>query len=146
MKRRVIVMLSLLMGLLAPLATCGASAEEVAAPDAQEIHALVQEQLEAFANDDAEKAFDLTTDSAREQLGSADDFLLMIKTEYPAIYRHRRALFSVAESVAGNTFQIVRLTDGENNVWLAIYQVERESNGRWKIDGCILVATSSVSI
>jgi hypothetical protein len=146
MKRRVFLMLSLLMGLMAPWAISGATAEEVSAADARAIHAVIQAQLDAFATDDAGRAFDLTTTSAREQLGNADDFLQLIKTEYPAIYRHRRALFSAAEKVAGQTFQIVRLTDGDNVVWLAIYQLQREADGSWKIDGCTLVATTSVSV
>jgi hypothetical protein len=38
------------------------------------------------------------------------------------------------------------LTDRENIVWIAIYEMEQEADGSWKIDGCSLFETTSVSI
>lgn len=146
MKRLVLVALSLLTGLAASWGMSAAAAEAINSADAQEIRAVVQSQLDAFAADDAEKAFALSTSSTREQLGNPESFLRLIKEQYTPIYRHRFAIFSMPEIIDGNTLQIVRLTDSDNLVWLAIYRVQQEVDGSWKIDGCKLLETTSISI
>jgi hypothetical protein len=82
----------------------------------------------------------------RSLIGTPDRFLQLIKDQYPPVYRNRRALFSPPERIDGHTVVIVRLTDSENMVWLAIYELLREPDGAWKIDGCDLVETAIVSI
>ncbi|MDB5762369.1 MAG: hypothetical protein JWQ21_1364 [Herminiimonas sp.] len=145
MKRRALIIFNLLLGLLAPWAIGDAIAEEMNPVDAQAIHFVIQSQLDAFAEDDAAKAFGFATSSTRILIGSADDFLRLIKNEYPVIYRNRLALFAVPELVDGQALQIVRLTDSDNFVWVAIYSMQQESDGTWKIDGCKLIETASVS-
>ena len=145
MKWRLFAMILLLAGLSGPPTIYGASVE-ITGQDAQAIHAVVQSQFDAFAEDDAAKAFALSTDSTRNLLGSADKFLRMIKYDYPPIYRHRRAIFLPPYMVDGAALQIVRLTDRENNVWVAIYRMAVDQDGKWKIDGCSLLETTSVSV
>jgi hypothetical protein len=145
MKWRLFAMILLLAGLIGSPTVHGATME-ITGQDAQAIHAVVQSQLDAFAEDDAAKAFALSTVSTRTLLGSADNFLRMIKYEYPPIYRHRRAIFLPPHMVDGAALQIVRLTDRENNVWVAIYRMAVEPDGKWKIDGCSLLETTSVSV
>jgi len=146
MKHRMIIMWRLLMGLMLLCLISGAIAEEISVSDTEAIRFVVQSQLDAFAEDDAAKAFALTTSSTRSHLGTPDNFLDLVKKKYPAIYRHRRALFSMPEMVDGQAFQAVRLTDNDNFVWLAIYQMQKEFDGNWKIEDCRLLATASISI
>lgn len=113
--------------------------------DAVAIHKVVQSQLDALANDDAAGAFELTSPAKRTQIGSADNFLRMIKEEYPPIYRPQRAIFSTPQVVHGHPIQIVRLTDGYSHVWVAIFWMKLEEDNSWKIDGCQLLETTSVS-
>lgn len=144
MKRRFIVMLSMLVGLALPL--CALAADEITQEDKIAIHAVVQSQLDALAQDDADTAFALATADSRNRLGDPDTFLRIIKEHFTPIYRHQRALFSAPEMIAGHMVQIVRLTDGDNSVWLAVYQMQREMDGNWKIEGCKLLETASVSV
>jgi hypothetical protein len=146
MKRRLFVMAGLVAGLAAPWWSGGALALGVSAADAKAIRATVQSQLEAFAQDDAVRAFGLATESARMQVGSPDNFLRMVREHYTPIYRNRLALFSVPEVIHGKTVLMVRLTDSDGRVWLAIYQMQQETDRSWKVDGCQLLQTSSVSV
>jgi hypothetical protein len=146
MKRRLFVMAGLVAGLASPWWTEGALALGISAADARAIRATVQSQLEAFAQDDAVRAFGLATQSTRMQVGSPDNFLKMVRENYTPIYRNRLALFSVPEVIHGKTVQMVRLTDGEGHVWLAIYQMEQDTDKSWKVDGCQLLQTTSVSV
>lgn len=144
MPRRV----SILVGILFALsAFCGnAAAAPISDTDAQAIHDVVQSQLDALSEDDAGRAFSLATKHMRSLIGTPDRFLQMIKDQYPAVYRNRLALFSQPERIDGHTMIIVRLTDSENSVWIAIYELMREADGTWKIEGCNLVETTSVSV
>lgn len=144
MKRRFIVMLSMLAGLALPF--LAVAADEITQEDKIAIHTVVQSQLDALAEDDAAAAFALATADSRSRLGDPDTFLRIIKEHFTPIYRHQRALFSTPEMIAGRMLQIVRLTDGDNSVWLAVYQMQREQDGKWKIAGCKLVETASVSV
>jgi hypothetical protein len=149
MIRRLCAAALLLLGLVGPGTVQSAWAVpplEITGRDAEAIQAVVQSQLDAFAADDAVKAFELSTASTRNILGSADSFLQMIKYEYPPIYRHRRALFMPPQLLEGQALQVVRLTDRDNNVWVAIYRMKVEQDGKWRIDGCSLVETTSVSV
>jgi len=146
MKRRVLVIMSLLFRLGMPCWMSGAMAAAVGEVDAKAIQAVVQAQLNAFADDDAAQAFALATTEMQSLIGSADDFLRMIQEEYTPIYRNRRAIFSTPEIIEGYTIQIVRITDQDNHVWVAIYKMQQDADGNWKIDGCQLLETTSISV
>jgi hypothetical protein len=116
------------------------------AGDIHAIRAAVQGQLDAFAADDGDKAFGLSSADTRLRFGSPDNFLRVVRKYYPAIYRHRRVLFSPPELVDGNAIQLVNVVDAINHVWVAVYRLERDAAGAWKIDGCRLQATTGISM
>lgn len=145
--KHLMVVTSLLLGLLMPAWTTGAAVtEEISADDAIAIHVAVQTQLDAFAEDDAASAFELATSDTQTKIGSADNFLHLVKKHYNPIYRHQIVIFSRPEVIEGETIQLVRVTDRDSHVWLALYHMQRETDGRWKIDGCQLFETTSISI
>jgi hypothetical protein len=145
--KRLFAIATLLIGLGAPWGTLGAEPiADITPADAIAIRAVVQSQLEALAEDDATSAFELTTPTKRMQIGSADNFLRMIKEQYTPIYRPRLALFSKPQVIDGNAIQVVRLTDDDRHVWVAIFWMQQEEDSNWKIDGCQLLETSSLSI
>jgi hypothetical protein len=137
----------LLIGLGAPWGTFGAEPiSDITTADAIAIRTVVQSQLEALAEDDATSAFELTTPTKRMQIGSADNFLRMIKEQYTPIYRPQLALFSKPQVIDGNAIQVVRLTDDNRHVWVAIFWMQQGEDSNWKIDGCQLLETTSLSI
>lgn len=146
--RYAVIVACLLLGLVSPGSTTGVSAESggLTRADEEAIHSAVQTQLDALADDDAEAAFRLASLDTQTRFGSPDNFLLMVKKHYTPIYRHQLALFSRPEIIEGEAIQIVRLTDRDSHVWLAVYKMESASDGSWKIDGCKLLETSSVAI
>lgn len=146
MLRRLCTVISLVAAM--SLSSWGVSG--VAAPvpkdDVALIQAAIRGQLHAFSEDDAEGAFALSTPSIRSQMGSPENFLRVIKEDYSPIYRHLIVIFSAPEILDDTIIQIVRLTDRESRVWLAIYSMQRDPAGGWKIDGCQLLETSNVSV
>jgi hypothetical protein len=145
--KRLFAIATLLIGLVAPCGTFGAEPlNDITTADAIAIRTVVQSQLEALAEDDATSAFELTTPTKRMQIGTADNFLRMIKEEYTPIYRPRLALFSSPQVIDGNAIQIVRITGDDRHVWVAIFWMLQDEDSEWKIDGCQLLETTSLSI
>lgn len=144
--KRLLAAAALLAGLAGPWWTSAAAIDGITTADAIAIHEVVQSQLEAFSNDDAAGAFELATPEKRMLIGSPDNFLRLIKEEYNPIYRYQRVIFSTPQVVDGDAIQIVRVTDGNSRVWLAIFWMQQEEDSSWKIDGCHLLETTSISI
>ncbi|MEN3291871.1 MAG: hypothetical protein V7642_1124 [Burkholderiales bacterium] len=145
--KRLFAIATLFIGLAAPLRAFGAEPiGEITVEDAAAIRAVVQTQIEALAEDDATGAFELTTPTKRMQIGSADNFLRMIKEQYTPIYRPQLALFSKPQVIDGNAIQVVRLTSDDRHVWVAIFWMQQGEDSYWKIDGCQLLETTSLSI
>jgi hypothetical protein len=115
-----------------------AAAADVARKDAEAIRAVVSEQLDAFARDDARRAFSLATDGIRARFGTAEAFLDMVRTEYPVVYRPRNIEFDQPVVIENEVMQPVRMIDAEGAAWIALYPMARQRNGAWRINGCQL--------
>lgn len=146
MKHRYLIVKTIFIVLVFSLGLTQSMAQETHRKAAQAVTLVVQSQLHAFAEDDAETAFNLATESTQSLARTPNDFLKVIKQRFTPIYRHRHALFSEPEIIEGHALQIVQLIDHDNLVWIAIYEVEREADGKWKIDGCQLFETNNMSI
>lgn len=144
--KRLLATASLLIGLGAPWWNSALAINDITTADAIAIHEVVQSQLEALSNDDAVSAFELATPEKRMLIGSPDNFLRLIKEEYNPIYRYQRVIFSKPEVINGDAIQVVRVTDGTSRVWLAVFWMQQGEDSMWRIDGCQLLETTSVSI
>jgi len=144
--KRLLVIAGLFVGLAAPWWNNAAAIDDITTADAIAINEVVQSQLDALSNDDAARAFELATPEKRMLIGSPDNFLRLIKDEFNPIYRYQRVIFSRPEVINGDAIQVVRVTDGYSRVWLAVFWMRQGDDSSWKIDGCQLLETTSVSI
>lgn len=144
--KRLLATVSLLAALGTPWWNSAVAKDKITGADAAAIHNVVRSQLEALSKDDAAGAFKLATSEKRMQIGSADNFLQLIKEQYPPIYHYQTVIFSRPELIDGNAIQVVRVTDSDSHVWLAIFSVQQEEDRTWKIDGCDLLETTTVSV
>lgn len=117
-------------------ASAPARAQPVADADARAARAVVSAQLEAFASDDARRAFSYAAPSIRAMFGTPERFLAMVRAGYSVVYRAKRVTFLVPLHVEGDLVQGVHLTDGADALWLATYRLERQGDGSWRIAGC----------
>jgi hypothetical protein len=115
-----------------------ASAAEISSTDAAAIRAVVEQQLDAFARDDARRAFALATSGIRARFGTAEAFMAMVRADYPVVYRPRRVDFDKPVVLEGEIMQPVRMIDAEGATWIALYPMQRQANGAWRINGCQL--------
>jgi len=120
-----------------------AQTHTVSAADMRTARAVVQAQLDAFAADDAPRAFSLAAPRLREVFGSADRFMAMVRSSYPVVYRPASVAFLVPEWLDRELIQGVHFTDGQGGLWLAIYRLQRQRDNSWRINGCELVESQA---
>ncbi|MBM3488418.1 MAG: DUF4864 domain-containing protein [Alphaproteobacteria bacterium] len=103
------------------------------------IKTLIQRQIEAFLRDDAEGAFSLASPRIRGIFGTADNFLAMVRSGYGAVYRTRHLSFRDLVVISGNLIQPVVVIGPDGVSVTALYIIERQTDGSWRIGGCVLV-------
>ena len=130
---------SLLRALLLSFAPLLAWAQPpLTAADARAVREVIEAQLDAFQNDDAPRAFSYATANIRESFGTPENFMLMVRTSYPVVYRPKAVKFEPPQVIDDEVVQPVRLTDADGRTWIAIYPMQREPDGKWRINGCQL--------
>ena len=127
---------------MALLANACSVAAEVLREDALAIRAVITEQLDAFAHDDAPRAFSLATASIQTQFGTPEVFIDMVRSAYPVVYRSKTVHFENPVVVEGQVVQPVRMTDGGGRAFIALYPMQRQADGSWRINGCQLARVS----
>ena len=129
---------------LAALASFAAAAEDIAPGDARAVRAVIEAQLDAFQHDDAPRAFSYAAAGIREAFGTPESFVQMVRTSYAVVYRPSSVQFEALLLVEDEIVQPVRMTDAEGRAWLALYPMQRQPDGGWRINGCRLARLPGV--
>ena len=116
-----------------------AHAGNLNAADGKSVRAVIEGQLAAFAKDDANKAFSFAAPNVRKALGSAANFMSMVRSDYPVVYRPASVAFLTAEDIDGDISQRVQMVDSNGNAWLATYSLQKQKDKSWLITGCAVV-------
>jgi hypothetical protein len=123
-----------------------AQAEAVSASDGRAVRAVVEAQLKALANDRAEQAFSYAAPAIRQQFGDAQVFMAMVRQSYAMLIRPRSVSYFRPEGVNGVVTQVLQFRDAEGRLWRAVYELQRQSDKRWRISGCAVVPGDESSI
>ncbi len=118
----------------------GAGSAGSSESDAKAIEAVIRAQLAAFAKDDAGKAFSYASPEIRQMFRTPENFLAMVRTGYPVVYRPAAVDFPRAfgRRRRGDP-ALVRMADAEGTQWIAIYLMQRQRDGTWLTNcGCRL--------
>jgi hypothetical protein len=130
------------------LASAAAGAAKLAELDNSAVRRVVEAQLDAFAADDAERAFSYASKGIQAQFVDAATFMAMVRGSYPMVVRPAAISFLQAQptdDAAGTVLQPVHLRDRAGRLWRADYMLERQAGGGWRISGCVVVADSAQS-
>ena len=122
------------------------AAAPLAETEAVKVRSVIVAQLEAFADDDAESAFETATPAVREAIGSSGRFLALVRGAYPMVYRTSSVSFHKPKAEEGSVLQLVEITDENSKSWLAIFSLEQQPDSSWRISGCAVVENRWKSI
>ncbi|SOC38689.1 uncharacterized protein DUF4864 [Rhizobium subbaraonis] len=117
---------------LSILALPGRTAAQEPAAVAQEI---ITRQIEAFLNDDATSAYSFASPSIREKFPDEASFFEMVKRGYAPVYRPGNFGFGRSKVSGDVILQEVLISGSGGKHWTAIYQLMRQPDGSYKING-----------
>lgn len=121
-------------------------AAEVSGPDQETIRSIIADQIEAFRRDDGAAAYGHASPTIRSLFPTVDQFMGMVRNGYLPVYRPKSVTFgAIADSPAG-PLQKVFLTGPDGRGWVAIYSLQRQPDGTWKINGVRLVEDDGATI
>ncbi len=132
------IVLALVIGLIAGAAQAQTPGDRAA------IQSVITGQLDAFQHDDAAGAFAQASPMIQEMFGTPGNFLTMVQSGYPPVYRSKQSVFAGLDQEDGRIVQRVELVGPDGRDYLALYTMEQQPDGSWKINGCQLTASEKV--
>lgn len=108
--------------------------------DGPAFRTVIGAQVEAFRRDDWAEAFGYASPTIRRMFGTPDRFRSMVMNGYEAVARPRIFEFETPTVVDGRPAQPVFVVGPDGVARRALYFMQRQSDGRWLIDGCVLLA------
>ncbi|HVM83436.1 MAG TPA: DUF4864 domain-containing protein [Candidatus Binatia bacterium] len=111
---------------------------QLAMHDQQAIRQVIEAQLTAFQHDDGSKAFGYATPAIQQKFGDAANFMAMVKSGYPAVYRPRSVAFDKLVDTEFGPDQILQVIGPDGVAYTAHYIMQKQPDGSWMINGCYL--------
>ena len=100
---------------------------------------VVRSQEQAFSRDDAAAAYSYAAPAIHEMFPQADIFMAMVRNSYAPVYRHKSLEFGEARVEGDWIAQRVHIVDDNGEAWEALYTLERDPDGTFRITGCSLL-------
>ena len=107
--------------------------------DSRAVRAVVEAQLKALAAGDATRAFSHAAPAIQQQFQDAATFDQMVRRSYPMLIRPTSVSFYRPLAGEDVVVQSVMFRDREGRTWRADYQLQRQPDRRWRINGCQVV-------
>ncbi len=123
----------------------GKSKDGLTKADRVAIRQVIKAQLAALQKDDGPLAFSYSSPFIHEKFGTPENFLRMVKTGFPQIYRPRDTQFRQLDASTGTPVQSVFFIGPDGEPVLGLYLMEKQPDGKWKINGCQLAKAPDVS-
>jgi ketosteroid isomerase-like protein len=111
----------------------------VSQADRQAIRRVIESQLAAFQRDDGPGAFAFASPMIREIFATPENFMAMVKSAYQPVYRPREVAFRELAMLEGAPAQEVYLVGPDGQTVIALYVMERQPDGSWRINGVYLL-------
>ena len=107
------------------------------------IQGVISAQRAALIAGDGKKAFAYASPGIQALFGDAITFMMMVHAGYAVLLTARYVEFLEGAVIDGTIIQPLRLIDADNTVRVALYSMEKQNNGTWRVSGC-RIAPSNV--
>jgi hypothetical protein len=119
---------------------------ELTHADRAAIRSVIEQQLKAFQDNNAEKAFSFASPGIQEQFGDAEQFMAMVEASYLPVYRPRSVMFEDIIRIEGKVAQQVVVMGPNGSLYNAVYLMQLQPGEHWRINGCFLVPIEGQSV
>ena len=104
------------------------------------IRDVIRQQIEAFKRNENSAAFDLATPEIQDQFRTSDIFFQMVIKNYAVILTHETWNFGNLTKIRNEEYiQTVNFYEKDGRVRKALYVMEQQPEGNWRIGGCKLI-------
>jgi hypothetical protein len=117
--------------------------DQLKAAEWKAIQQVIDDQLKALKAGDGSKAMTYSVPGIRLQFRTPERFLQMVRESYSPLLESRASTFLEGAVIDDITIQPLQLVLPDSTVVVALYQMEKQRDGRWRIAGCA-ITTSTV--
>ena len=107
------------------------------------IQRVIGDQLNALKAGDGTKAMTYSVPGIRQQFRTPERFLRMVREGYGALLQARYSTFLLGAVVDGITIQPLQLVLPDNSVVVALFRMEKQKDGFWRIAGCVIAPSTA---
>jgi ketosteroid isomerase-like protein len=113
--------------------------------DQQAFQAVISGQLDAFKTEDYQTAYSYAAPIVKGVFPNVDTFMAMVKRGYGPIYKNSKYVFTELKTdTLGRPAQHVIITASDGKRYEAVYAMQQQPDGSWKIAGVQMVEIPSV--
>ena len=109
------------------------------ADDVATAQGVIRAQEQAFGHDDAPAAYSYAAPAVKQIFPAPDIFMSMVQNAYAPVYRHKSFEFGESKIEGSSIAQRVHIIDANGEAWEALYTLEQQADGSYKITGCSLL-------
>jgi hypothetical protein len=131
---------SVLAVVLLAFMSMAAFAKSISATEKTEFQRIIAAQISAFRADDGPTAYSFAAPIVRNIFPTPEIFMSMVKRGYPQVYRPKSFNFTDALIDAmGRPAQKMLVVGPDGKTYEALYSMEKQPDGTWRISGCTLL-------
>ncbi len=135
--RLLLAFVVILVALAAPPRPAPARAQSDA--DRTAIQNVIASQIKAFRTDNAATAYSYAAPNIKAIFPTPDTFMEMVRSGYRSVYRPQSFDFGPLDFTDGQWVQPVRLVGPDGKPMVALYMMEQQPDGAWKIAGIYML-------
>ncbi len=120
-----------------------AQAEPATDADRMAIQAVITAQIDAFRADDAARAYAHAAPSIQQIFPTPESFMAMVKQGYEPVYRPQSFRFG---QLGEDFSQRVSIVGPDGRTYEALYTMQRQPDGTWRITGCSLLEIPGTAV
>jgi hypothetical protein len=111
----------------------------------QTAQGLIEQQIEAFLHDDAATAYSFAAPGIKALFPDKDSFFAMVKKSYQPVFHPGNYAFGKSRAIDNGAvvYQEVLITGTDDKDWTAIYQITRQPDGSYKINGVQILSKAT---
>jgi len=131
---------SVLMIVLLAFMSVAAFAQSISETEKTEFQRIITAQISAFQADDGPTAYSFAAPVVRNIFPTPEIFMAMVKRGYPQVYRPQSFNFTEALiDPMGRPAQKMLVVGPDGKTYEALYSMEKQTDGTWRISGCTLL-------
>lgn len=133
------LIVGLFAGLIVVVVSTATNAQTVSESDRAAFRQIITDQIGAFRQGDASAAFAFAAPGIRQKFSNAQTFIDMVRTAYLPVYDPQQFTFGPISDELGHPTQRVSVIGPDGTLWIALYGMQHQPDGSWKIGGVALV-------